>query len=139
MYEHSVRPGKPPKSEVASLSVDPFAYLPESEDVQVQLTLMSLETKEMSEPPKLEFSVGFPQLLLNEGEFLIFKRHEALETRLYRLKSDLKAAHSKLIQQTEAFASIRLEGRNLVIFTEQPRSCFGVCTTANKEKRCQVM
>jgi hypothetical protein len=119
--------------------VDPFAYLPYTEDIQLQKRQMSIESKEMTEAPMLEFSLSFPQLLLHEGAFLTFKRRDSLEALLDRLKSDLKDVHSKLIQQTEAFASIRLEGRSLVIYTEQPKSCFAVCATANKEKRCLLM
>lgn len=124
---------------MASLSVDPFAYLSNTEETQLLQQLMTLESKEMTEPPRLQFSMSFPQLLLNEGAFLTFKRRDSLEGLLNRLKSDLKDVHSKLIQQTGAFASIRLEGRSLVIITEQPKSCFAVCAPASKEKRCLLM
>lgn len=74
LYEHSSQALKPPKSVIAVATVDPYVLClqedsqpAEGEETNTKSLLMTLTSPEMERPPKVFYSMSFPQLLPEEA------------------------------------------------------------------------
>lgn len=104
--------------------------------------VMTLTSPEMERPPKVFFSLSLPSLLPEEAvsfpqAVLLQKRKTGLESKINRLKSDLKRIHQSLTQQTAAFPCIQFDDKQLIITTESDKRQSGLraCTSSSDGKR----
>lgn len=74
LYQHSSAALKPPKSVIAIATVDPYqvclqgdGQTEEGEEGSTRAVLMTLTSPEMERPPKVFFSLSFPNLLPDEA------------------------------------------------------------------------